>query len=88
MGQLRSLWQWTISFPVLAQSALFGHVKGGEFELALQDKIGLIEEANNGMLILDGLSELPRSGAGNAVELSSKLANTERLGLQRLKMQK
>jgi DNA-binding NtrC family response regulator len=46
------------SFPVLAQSALFGHVKGA-FELALQDEIGLIEEANNGMLILDKISELP-----------------------------
>ena len=48
----------TIAISIYAQSAIFGHVKGAFLE-AEQDKKGLIEKANEGMLILDGVSELP-----------------------------
>ena len=44
----------------LADSAIFGHVKGA-FTGALADRKGYLEEANNGILFLDEIQDLPRS---------------------------
>ena len=44
----------------LADSAIFGHVKGA-FTGALVDRKGYLEEANNGILFLDEIQDLPRS---------------------------
>jgi len=41
-----------------ARSELFGHVKGA-FTGAIKDKIGIVEKANGGLLILDEIGELP-----------------------------
>ncbi len=44
----------------LVESALFGHVKGA-FTGAVQDREGLIKQADNGSLFLDEVGELPLS---------------------------
>ena len=44
----------------LADSAIFGHAKGS-FTGALADRKGYLEEANNGILFLDEIQDLPRS---------------------------
>lgn len=44
----------------LADSAVFGHAKGS-FTGALTDRKGYLEEANNGILFLDEIQDLPRS---------------------------
>lgn len=44
----------------LADSAIFGHAKGS-FTGALKDRKGYLEEANNGILFLDEIQDLPRS---------------------------
>ena len=44
--------------PNLARSELFGHVKGA-FTGAINDKKGCVELANNGLLILEEIGELP-----------------------------
>ncbi len=43
----------------LARSELFGHVKGS-FTGADNNKVGLVEKANGGLLILEEVGELPR----------------------------
>lgn len=42
----------------ISRSELFGHVKGA-FSGATKDKKGLVEEANDGLLILEEIGELP-----------------------------
>lgn len=44
----------------VADSEIFGHVKGS-FTDAIEDKAGIVEEAKNGLLILDEIGELPKS---------------------------
>ncbi len=44
--------------PNLVRSELFGHVKGA-FTGAISDKIGLVEMANGGALILEEIGDLP-----------------------------
>ncbi len=44
----------------LFESELFGHVKGS-FTGATQDKVGMFEEANGGIIFLDEIGELPLS---------------------------
>ena len=44
----------------VADSEIFGHVKGA-FTDAIEDKIGIVEEAENGLLILDEIGELPKA---------------------------
>jgi hypothetical protein len=43
----------------LADSELFGHVKGS-FTDAKEDKVGIVKKAENGLLILDEIGELPK----------------------------
>lgn len=47
--------------PQLLLSQLFGHVKGA-FSGANEDKIGLLERADHGMLFLDEIHRLPAEG--------------------------
>lgn len=42
----------------MARSELFGHKKGA-FTGAIEDKLGLVDAANNGALILEEIGELP-----------------------------
>ena len=44
----------------IADSELFGHIKGA-FTGAIKDKKGIVEEVNDGLLILDEIGELPKS---------------------------
>lgn len=47
--------------PQLLMSQLFGHVRGA-FTGANEDKVGLVEKANNGILFLDEVHRLPPEG--------------------------
>ena len=79
------------SDPLFARTELFGYVKG-VLNLAIENKNGLIEEANNGTLFLDEIGELPKSVQGQLLRfietgeyrplgaVNSKTANVRVLG--------
>jgi DNA-binding NtrC family response regulator len=57
----------------LFESELFGHVKGA-FTGATADKVGLVEHANNGVLFLDEIGDMP---LGTQAKLLRTIQNQE-----------
>ena len=69
--------------PSLIHSELFGHERGA-FTGAVQRKIGSIEAANNGVLFLDEIGDLPLELQANLLrflqeKMISRVGSTERL---------